>query len=89
MSSLSDATAEKLQQNKLNNRDIYIDNDDEVEGSGSRGEVSHSVVLFNFNYERFIIIKKVLCQVCKESLTVKSEKATTKYPTHVSFNERI
>lgn len=41
MSSLSDSTAEKLQQNKLNNRDIYIDNDDEVEGSGSRGEVSH------------------------------------------------
>lgn len=39
LSSLSDATAEKLQQNKLNNRDIYIDNDDEVEGSGSRGEI--------------------------------------------------
>lgn len=34
-----------MRENKLNNRDIYIDNDDEVEGSGSRGEVSVAVYL--------------------------------------------
>jgi len=41
-SSLSDSTAEKVQQNKLhnNNRPIFIDeNDDEFEGSGRKGEV--------------------------------------------------
>lgn len=42
LSALSDSTAEKLQQNKYNNnnKDIYIDNDDEFEGSGRKGEVS-------------------------------------------------
>lgn len=42
LSSLSEATAEKLQQNKLNNnRPIFIDdNDDDFEGSGRKGEVS-------------------------------------------------
>lgn len=40
ISSLSQATAEKLQQNKLNtNKEIYIDNDDDFEGSGRKGEV--------------------------------------------------
>ncbi|CAH1711913.1 unnamed protein product [Chironomus riparius] len=40
ISALSDSTAEKLQQNKYNNnKDIYIDNDDEFEGSGRKGEV--------------------------------------------------
>lgn len=40
MSSLSDSTADRLQDNKLNSKDnIYID-EDEVEGSGRGGEVS-------------------------------------------------
>jgi hypothetical protein len=39
-SSLSEATAEKLTSNKLNNnRDIYIDSEDDFEGSGRKGEV--------------------------------------------------
>lgn len=49
-SSLSDSTAEKVQQNKLhnNNRPIFIDeNDDEFEGSGRKGEVSNFVAFFN------------------------------------------
>jgi hypothetical protein len=37
---LSSGTAEKLTQNNLNNRDFFVEGDDEVEGSGSRGEVS-------------------------------------------------
>lgn len=40
MSFLSDSTADRLQDNKLNSKDnIYID-EDEVEGSGRGGEVS-------------------------------------------------
>lgn len=45
-SSLSEATAEKQYQNKLNNnnRPIFIDdNDDDFEGSGRKGEVQHAL----------------------------------------------
>jgi hypothetical protein len=57
LSSLSDATAEKLQQNKLGNRDIYIDNDDEVEGSGSRGEV-RSLFTHNLSSLKSFVVEK-------------------------------
>lgn len=55
MSSLSDSTADRLQDIKPNSKDsIYID-EDEVEGSGRGGEVSWIKILYSFTRKRIYL----------------------------------
>lgn len=85
-SSLSDSTAEKVQQNKLhnNNRPIFIDeNDDEFEGSGRKGEVSH-ILFYTLNIFLSLMLIKSFSLIFSSHSKKKVKLLFNS--THVDFN---
>lgn len=83
LSSLSEATAEKLQQNKLNNnnRPIFIDdNDDDFEGSGRKGEVSFFSIFIYFERQKSFGLMQKRMKGKKYALLFHTNS------THINFN---